>query len=205
MAPLETVDNLGKVVINESEDKAEWIIKSAQEMSNKYIDEATQKASENAEKIVTQGRYTGEKERQKILSTAEMEVKRMVLNSRESLIDEAFVLAREKFESFKKTKEYKDILLKHIIASIGDLEGNSFTIVVSKHDSFNLSESVVNRIKKETGKKGLKFELQEVDKDIGGVIVREKNGKVSIDNTFDSMLNRIKNEIRAKVSEILFD
>ncbi|MBN1881520.1 MAG: hypothetical protein JW885_05040 [Deltaproteobacteria bacterium] len=205
MAPLETVDNLGKVVISESEDKAEWIIKSAQEMSNKYIEEATQKASENAEKIITQGRYAGEKEKQKILSTEEMEVKRMVLNCRESLIDEAFALAREKFKTFKKTKEYTDILQKHIIASIGELEGNSFTIVVSKHDSFSLTDSVVNRIKKETRKKGLKLELQEVDEDIGGVVVREKNGKVSIDNTFDSMLNRIKNEIRAKVSEILFD
>ena len=205
MAPLETVENLGKVVISESEDKAEWIIKSAQEMSNKYIDEATEKASENAEKIVAEGRYTGEKEKQKILSTAEMEVKRMVLNCRESLIDEAFALAGEKFEVFKKTKEYKDILQKYIIASIGELEGNAFTIVVSKLDSFNLSDSIVNKIKKETGKKGLKLELQEVDEDIGGVIVREKNGKVSIDNTFDSMLNRIKNEIRAKVSEILFD
>jgi len=205
MAPLETVENLGNVVINESQDKAEWIIKSAQEMSNKYIDEATLKASENAEKIIAQGKYTGEKEKQKILSTAEMEVKRMVLNCRESLIDEAFALAREKFETFKKTKEYKDILQRHIIVSIEELEGNSFTIVVSKHDSFSLSDSVVNRIKKETEKKGLKLELQEVDKDIGGVIVRERDGKVSIDNTFDSMLNRIKNEIRAKVSEILFD
>jgi V/A-type H+-transporting ATPase subunit E len=205
MAPMETVDNLGSVVISESEDKAEWIIKSAQEMSNKYIDEATQKATENAEKIITQGRYTGEKEKQKILSTAEMEVKRMVLNCRESLIDEAFALAREKFEAFKKTKEYTNILQKHIISSIGELEGNSFTVIASKHDSFSLTDSVVNKVKKETGKKGLKLELQEVDEDIGGVIVREKNGKVSIDNTFDSMLNRIKNEIRAKVSEILFD
>jgi len=205
MAPLDTVENLGIIVINESQDKAEWIIKSAQEMSNKYIDEATEKAAENADKIITQGRYTGEKEKQKILSTAEMEVKRMVLNCRESLIDEAFALARQKFEAFKKTKEYTDILKKHIIASIGELEGNSFTIVVSKADSFSLSDAVVNMIKKETGKKGLKLKLEEVEKDLGGVIVREKDGKVSIDNTFDSMLNRIKNEIRAKVSEILFD
>jgi V/A-type H+-transporting ATPase subunit E len=205
MAPLETVENLGNVVISESQDKAEWIIKSAQEMSNKYIDEATVKATENAEKIIAEGTYAGEKEKQKILSTAEMEVKRMVLNCRESLIDEAFALAREKFEVFKKTKEYKDILLVYIIASIGELEGNSFTIVASKVDSFSLTDAVVNRLKKETGKKGLKLTLEEVDTDLGGVIVKEKDGKVSIDNTFDSMLNRIKNEIRAKVSEILFD
>ena len=32
MAPLETVDNLGKIVIGESKDKGSWIVKSAKEL-----------------------------------------------------------------------------------------------------------------------------------------------------------------------------
>ena len=40
MAPLESVESLGTIVINESRDKAEWNVKSAQETSKKILDEA---------------------------------------------------------------------------------------------------------------------------------------------------------------------
>jgi vacuolar-type H+-ATPase subunit E/Vma4 len=205
MAPLESVESLGTIVVNESRDKAEWNVKSAQETSKKMLDEATHKAKDNYERIVQQGKQSGEKERQKILSTIEMEMKKLVLNSREALIEQAFSLAWNKFEEFKKTKEYKDILIKQIASSIRELEGKSFIVDVYKGDSFKISADTLKLIEKETNRKGLTIEIREVDKDLGGVIVHEKDGKISIDNTFTSILERKKNETRVKVSEILFE
>jgi len=205
MAPLESVESLGTIVVNESRDKAEWNVKSAQETSKKILDEAAQKAKENYERIVQQGKQSGEKERQKILSTIEMEMKKLSLNSREALIEQAFTLAWKKFEEFKKTKEYKDILVKQVISSIRELEGNSFIVDAHKGDSFKISADTLKQIEKEANKKGLVVEIHEVDTDLGGVIVREKEGKISVDNTFASILERKKNETRVKVSEILFE
>ncbi len=205
MAPLESVESLGKIVVNESRDKAEWNIKSAQETSKKILDEATQKGVENYERIVQQGRQSGEKERQKILSTIEMEMKKLILNSREALIEQAFNLAWKKFEEFKKTKEYKDILVKQIISSIRELEGKAFVVDVHKGDSFKIGADTLKLIEKETNKKGLVIEIREVESDLGGVIVHEKNGKIAVDNTFASILERKKNDTRVKVSEILFE
>jgi vacuolar-type H+-ATPase subunit E/Vma4 len=205
MAPLESVESLGKIVVNESRDKAEWNIKSAQETSKKILEEAAQKAKENYERIVQQGRQSGEKERQKILSTIEMEMKKLILNSREALIEQAFNLAWNKFEEFKKTKEYRDILVKQIISSIRELEGKGFTVDVHKGDSFKIDADALKQIEKETNKKGLIIEVREVDSDLGGVIVHEKNGKIAVDSTFASILDRKKNDTRVKVSEILFE
>ncbi len=205
MAPLESVESLGKIVINESRDKAEWNVKSAQETSKKILDEAGHKASENYERIVQQGKQLGEKERQKILSTIEMEMKKLVLNSKEALIEQAFSLAWKKFEEFKKTKEYKDSLIKQVILSVRELEGNSFLVDVHKGDSFKIGPEVLKQIEKETSKKGITIDVREVERDLGGVIVHEKDGKISVDNTFASILERKKNETRVKVSEILFE
>jgi vacuolar-type H+-ATPase subunit E/Vma4 len=205
MAPLESVESLGTIVVNESHDKAEWNVKSAQETSKKMLDEAGLKAKDNYERIVQQGRQSGEKERQKILSTIEMEMKKLILNSREALIEQAFNLAWNKFEEFKKTKEYKDILVKQVILSIRELEGKSFIVDVHKGDSFKISTDTLKQIEKETNKKGLVVEIHEVDSDLGGVIVHEKDGKISVDNTFASILERKKNDTRVKVSEILFE
>jgi vacuolar-type H+-ATPase subunit E/Vma4 len=205
MAPLESVESLGTIVVNESRDKAEWNVKSAQETSKKILDEAAQKAKDNYERIVQQGRQSGEKERQKILSTIEMEMKKLVLNSREALIEQAFNQAWNKFEEFKKSKDYKDILVKQIISSIRELEGKSFVVDVHKGDSFKVGGDTLKQIEKETDKKGLVVEIREVDSDLGGVIVHEKDGKISVDSTFASILERKKNDTRVKVSEILFE
>jgi vacuolar-type H+-ATPase subunit E/Vma4 len=205
MAPLESVESLGTIVVNEARDKAEWNVKSAQETSKKILDEAVQKAKENYERIVQLGKQSGEKERQKILSTVEMEMKKLTLNSREALIDQAFDGALKKFEEFKKTKQYKDILLTQVISSIRELEGTAFVVDVHKGDSLKISADVLKQLEKDTKKKGIVVEIREVDSDLGGVIVHEKNGKISVDNTFASILERKKNEMRVKASEILFE
>jgi V/A-type H+-transporting ATPase subunit E len=205
MSPLESVESLGDVVIKESRDKAEWNIKSAQETSRKILDEAKEKTKENYEKIIREGSQSGEKERQKILSTAEMEMKKLVLNSREALIDATFKKALEKFGEFRKTKEYQGILLGQIISSVTELSGKEFIVDVYKGDGLKIGAETLKQIEKESKKKGLTIEINEVDDDLGGVIVREKKGKISVDNTLMSILDRKKNEIRVKVSEILFE
>jgi vacuolar-type H+-ATPase subunit E/Vma4 len=205
MAPLETVESLGDIVIKESHDKAEWNVMSARETSKKVLEEASQKAGENYDKIIQQGRQSGEKEKQKILSTIEMEMKKLVLNSREALIDDAFKVAWKKFEQFKKTKEYQEILIQQIISSVSELEGVTFIVDVHRGDGLKIDKVKLARIEKATGKDGLTIEINEVDDDLGGVIVHVKNGKISVDNTFVSILERKKNETRVKVSEILFE
>jgi vacuolar-type H+-ATPase subunit E/Vma4 len=127
------------------------------------------------------------------------------LNSREALIRQAFDVAWKKFEEFKKTKDYKEILIKQVISSIRELEGTAFIVDVHKGDSFKISADTLKLIEKETMKKGVVVEVRQVDSDLGGVIVHEKDGKISVDNTFASILERKKNETRVKASEILFE
>ncbi|MBN1572020.1 MAG: hypothetical protein JW984_02365 [Deltaproteobacteria bacterium] len=205
MAPLESVDSLGQIVLNESKDKTEWIIQSAEETKKKIMEDAKSRAKENSDRIIHTGKQLGEKEKQKLLSTAEMEVKKIVLNSKETLIEETFRRARQEFNELKKTKKYKDILIKQVESSIAELEGKEFTVDVYEGEGLALTNEIVQRIAKNTKKKGLKITLNEVSEDMGGVIVREKGGKVSIDNTFDSILDRKRNEIRVRISEILFE
>ncbi len=205
MAPLESIKKLGEIVLNESKDKTEWIIQSAKETEKKILSDAEKKGKENADVIIQDGKQLGEKERQKLLSTAEMEAKKQVLNSKEALIEETFLKARIKFDELKKTKKYKDVLVGQIISSIVELDGKEFVVEVYEGENLKLTKEIVEKINKDTKRKGLKLTLEEVSDDMGGVIVREKGGKVSIDNTFDSTIDRKRNEIRVRISEVLFE
>jgi V/A-type H+-transporting ATPase subunit E len=139
------------------------------------------------------------------MSTAEMEAKKLLLNAKEALIDEALKKAKEEYEKLKGKKEYKDALVKQVISSVMELDGKEFTVEVHEGDGLELTDKIVSNIEKETKKKGLKLALKEVSKDLGGVIVHQKGGKISVDNTFDSILERKKSEIRLKISGILFE
>jgi vacuolar-type H+-ATPase subunit E/Vma4 len=120
------------------------------------------------------------------------------------LIEETFRKSREKFNELKKTKKYKDILVNQIKSSILELEGKEFTVDVYEGEGLKLTKEIIQKIIKDTKRKGLKITINEIPNDMGGVIVREKEGKVSINNTFDSILDRKRNEIRVRISEILF-
>ena len=204
MAPLESVESLGKIVLSESQDKGEWTLRSAREVSKKVMEDASAKARENSERIIQEGRQSAEKEKQKLLSTADMEVKKLLLNSKESIIDSALEKAKKKFEGLKEQKEYKNILLGQIISSIRELDGNRFIVEFYKGDKFEISDVQLKKIEKDTKRKGLKIELKEISEDIGGIIVREMDGKISINNSFESILNRKKSEIRVRISKIFF-
>ncbi len=47
MAPLESIEKLGEIVLSESKDKTEWIIQSARETEKKVISDAEKKGKEN--------------------------------------------------------------------------------------------------------------------------------------------------------------
>ena len=139
------------------------------------------------------------------MSTAEMDAKKLLLNAKEALIDEALKRAKEEYEKLRGKKQYQDALVNQVISSIMELDGKEFVIEVHEGDGFEFTDKIVSTIEKETKKKGLKLKLKEVPKDLGGVIVHEKGGKISVDNTFDSILERKKSEIRLKISGILFE
>lgn len=124
--------------------------------------------------------------KQQELSSANLEVKRALLNARKEILDIAYEKAVEGIKNFPAEKNEE--LLKAIIEK--NEAGNSK--VYSKSED----KAVVNKLTK------LKY-AGEIDC-IGGVVIENEDGTVYLDFKYDTILKETSEQSLKQVSDILF-
>jgi vacuolar-type H+-ATPase subunit E/Vma4 len=65
-------------------------------------------------------------------------------------------------------------------------------------------DKLAEKIGEKTGKKTIITKSEKIIDVIGGVIIQTTDGKIVMNNTFESMLNNSESEIRFKIAQTLF-
>jgi V/A-type H+-transporting ATPase subunit E len=125
------------------------------------------------------------------LSEARRVARRITLGAKEELIDECFSKAKEQLRSLTG-EEYKNVLVQLIKDSL-PLIGESGTVKLTREEDKSILSSFPNLTQKPGLVQGL-----------GGIILESSDGKIVVDNTFDAILERKKEDIRTEVAKILF-
>jgi len=165
------------------------IKKEADKQIKNIINESKEQAIIEAEKILAIGNEQSENQKKILISQANQDAKRENMNAREKLIEECFVKAHHKLSTFKPI-EYKNIVRKLITDGVKKL-GGKCTVIVSR----DLDKEIT---------KDLHLEVIGTVESSGGVILKSRYGRVTLDHTFDGILKREKEQIRIKVGKLLF-
>lgn len=124
--------------------------------------------------------------RQQEMSSANLEVKKLVLNARKEILDEVHENAKESLQKLPAEKHQK--LLKSII------EGNE-----------NSNAKIYSRGKdKAVVKKLTKLEYAGDIDCIGGVVIENADGTEVLDFKYDTILKNVSEQSLKQVSDILF-
>lgn len=127
-----------------------------------------------------------ERLRQQELSSANLEVKKAILNARKEILDEVYETARDSVSKLPIEKSQK--LLKSII---------------EKNEARN--SKIFSRNKdKQVVKKLTKLEYAGDIDCIGGVVIENKDGTEVLDFKYDTILKDVSEQSLKQVSEILF-
>jgi len=161
----------------------------AEKQAKTIIDDAKKQAKQEAEKILEDGKKQSENAEKIIISKANQEIKREIMKAREKVIDECFVKAHQKM-SMIKGKEYEQTMSRYIENGIKKL-GKDCNLMISRQED-----------KKIMQKYGIN-ESGRIDAS-GGVKLASKDGRITLDYTFDGILKRDKDKIRNKVGKLLF-
>jgi len=130
----------------------------------------------------------------------------LLLMKKEELVFRIFAEAEKNLEELRGSQAYMSMISKLIEAGVASISGDAIIEFGEKDNSLFTSEAISlieSRVEKSLGED---FHLQfrcagnEIS---AGVIVRSKNGRVIIDNSFSGRLERLKEELRGKVSEML--
>jgi V/A-type H+-transporting ATPase subunit E len=159
----------------EGDAKASEIINEAKETQKKMLGDSLAKAEEDLQNL-----------HQQVISSANLEVKRITLNKRKELLDQVYNQTIEKIKSMPASK--KEELLKHILSKN---EASGARAYSSKD-----SEQIVKKLT------SLNY-AGNIDS-IGGVVLENEDGTVRLDFTYDSILENVYEHSLKQMSDILY-
>lgn len=165
------------------------IIREAKEEVRRKIREAEAKAKAEREKMRKHAERELENKKRSELSRMRIEEKKKILQKKEEIINRCFDLAIAKLRDLS-SKEYI-ALLKPIVERNLKKVGSECEILISREEDKKIA-------------KELKVEVGNRIEAIGGLIIKSKDGRISIDCTFDGILKRRENEIRIEIGKVLF-
>ena len=197
----------------EAEKEISEVLLTAQTEAAKIKQAAQEKAEQEVERIISNGKRLASLEEQRMLAETKIDVRRKRMNAREEAIDSSFSEAKKVLEALAAQGKqdhfaYKDILFNLIASASEVVAGDKLELVLNHRDrkSFNKEtlKEVGELVKQRTGRSISLVLADEPMQFLGGVVVRDLEKSVEIDNTLETKLNRLKEDIRVDVAKILF-
>jgi V/A-type H+-transporting ATPase subunit E len=209
----EGVDRIISHIEAETENEASEILLKAQAEADKIKKAAQEKTEREAERILSNGKRVASLEGQRIIAETKIDVRRKRMDAQEEAIAKSFEEARKVLEELAEKGKwdkfvYKDILFNLIVSAAEVVAGNKLELVFNQRDrkTFNKTrlKEVSELVKKRTGKDISLALTEETMQFLGGVIVRDREKSMEVDNTLETKMNRLKETIRVDVARILF-
>lgn len=206
MGRVGNIETLKEEILNQAKEQASTILEREQRIAERDLSYA----KEDAEKIREQQRAKSqsmvETENKKFKSAAEMETRKMLLEKKDELVSRLFDIAETRLEGMRGSKTYIGIVTRSIKDAVSNI-GNDLIIEYGQKDSNIFKNDVISSIQSSISKSlGTKVSLDFVvsNEDISaGVIIKSKDKRMMIDSSFPSLLRKLKEDMRGKVSEIL--
>ncbi|MBN1860101.1 MAG: hypothetical protein JW840_01420 [Candidatus Thermoplasmatota archaeon] len=173
----------------DAEKQVKHVIDEAEKQSRLRIKTAKQEAEKQADAILRDGQAESDNAKKILVSKALQDMKRDMMNAKEEIIEQCFSQALKTLAALPED-QYKKFI-KNLIQTGKKRLG--------EHCVLSVSRPIDNEIAKQE-----KVPVQGSVTSIGGVILRSSDGTITIDNTFERLLSRKKNEIRIHVGKLLF-
>ena len=207
---MEALHDFARTILQEAIISSENILQEARDKKESTIErrrqEGIKKANEDAKAILGKAHSTAETTTISKIANAKNKANWVGLSKKEKWINTVLKEVKNRLEEIRQTKKYPAIIEQFILEAGILLEGGELVIVLSDRDvdvPLTLSK-LAQKISKETGKPTKLRIVKEKAEISGGVKVRNSDGKITVDNTFDDILKRKDRDLRKKIAEVLF-
>lgn len=194
-----------KVEIDNQADLELEKIKAETDEKLKIIHEATDKeVAKIKQHIEDTTRSSAESQAKRELGKSRLQAKMIFLAEKEAGINTVFEEGREKIASILQSSDYSTILGNLIVSAGVSLGGGNLTVKVTKADSSKVNVSDLSqKISSKSGNQtAISVEVTELKTKLGGAIIQKSD--LWVDNTFEAIIERRSESIRAEIAKILF-
>jgi V/A-type H+-transporting ATPase subunit E len=184
---------------NESELTAQ--VDSALKEALNYLDASRVKLQSEYDGIIESAKKQAENIKRQIIGSSRLTARNRELLLIESAINDIFAKAKQKLGSTYNAKEYRDLLKAMIEESVERLGSAEVVIECNKND-FELVKKILSDLPPNKNKVKLTLSKKPVDI-IGGIRAVSGDGTMTLDNSLDSQIERLKPLIRKEIVQLL--
>lgn len=199
---MSNIKNLTEKILEEAKHKEKEIATYAESEKEKILSSKIKEAEDERKLILLKAEEEAKTKKERIISSTTLKVRNEKLEIKQKLISEVFEKALEELCSMNSSKLKN--FIKHTILDL-DIEGDE-TIILNEDGKSKIDDKFVedlNFIFLARNKKG-ELKVREENGNFKGGFIVEKNG-VEINNTFESLMDSMKDELEYEVSKALFN
>jgi vacuolar-type H+-ATPase subunit E/Vma4 len=200
MTPDDNLERLSKEIFAQAEAETGHIVSEAKEKAEQIRKIAKQEAADEKARILGQAHRDVERLRGQAVATTQMKARTMQLETREKLLEEVFATAQKKLVSVQQWSDYEAIVKKLILEAAAQLESKSIKVRADKVTEKLITDKMLKEIAAETGSK---IVLAESLTKGTGIIASTEDGHLTFDNTLETRLAHLENELRAPTYHVL--
>jgi V/A-type H+-transporting ATPase subunit E len=196
---MSNINNLTSKILEEAETKKEFIISEAEKEKNKILTKKKEEAKEAEKIIIEKAEIEAVSRKERIISSAKLEARNEKLKAKQEVISEIFEISIKNLCNISE-KEFKEFVRLSI------LNNNIFgeqKIILNDTGNKIIDEAFLSEINKELKSKAT-VTLSEETRNFKGGFILEKDG-IEINNTFEALVNSLKDDLNQEVARVLFD
>jgi len=197
----EGADRIVQRVLDDAQARAESIKDEASKKADAVESEAREKANRRKEQILEQARKSAAEQKSRIIGVAQLEARKKLLAAKQEMIGEAFQKALDELSGLDD-REYLSVI-RNLLLDITDT--GTETVFFNERDKERITEDFwkdVNKSLADQGKKG-ELKLAEETRPIKGGFILQRGG-LEMNCSFESLLERKRDDLEYEVAELLF-
>ncbi|MBW9149374.1 V-type ATP synthase subunit E [Clostridium sp. CM028] len=198
---MSNLDKLAAKIIEDAKIKAETILKEAKNNEILLIEKKTKEAELVKKQMIEKTKVEAIMVSKRIVSNSQLKARNEKLGAMQKMIDKVFESALEKLMAINDN-DYLELIKKYLLSM--PIAGDEEIILPGKYKSIVSDEylSGINISLKTNGKIG-ELKLSSDNRDIKSGFVVLKNG-IEINNTFESLVNSLRDELEPEIVNTLF-
>jgi len=196
---MSNINNLTSKILEEAEAKKEVILSDAEKEKNNILSKKQEEAKVAEKIIIEKAESEAVSRKERIISSAKLEARNEKLTAKQEVIREIFEISIENLCNISEA-EYKEFVRLSIFNSniVGEQK-----LILNDTTKKIIDEGFLSEINKELKLKA-NVTLSEETRNFKGGFILEKDG-IEINNTFEDLVNSLKDDLNQEVARVLFN
>lgn len=195
---MSNINNLTSKIIKDAEDKKEAILSDAEREKNKILSKKEEEARTAERTLLENAEREAISRKERIISSAKLQARNEKLQAKQEIIREVFQTSIEALCNISED-DYKEFVKVSILNS--NIDGNQ-KLILSDLGKKIIDKTLIDEIDRELGTKA-SLTLSKETRNFKGGFILEKEG-VEINNTFEALVNSLRDDLSQEIAEMLF-